>query len=242
MKKTMKQCELVVDGLNISFGHFTALKDINLCFPKGSLTAIVGPNGGGKSTLMKCVTGQLQPTKGRICLHGTSSENISYVPQKSFLDTSFPITVHEVAAMGLLSKKNLYRAITSDQIEKLDQTLEGMGLQNQREQLVETLSGGQFQRLLFARLLLQDQPLIILDEPFAHIDEQTKEVLLSIIQTWHQKGKTIVVILHELDLVKRFFPNTVLLAREVISRGPTDQVMSEKNIAAAFKKLLENTA
>ncbi|MAP24817.1 MAG: ABC transporter [Rickettsiales bacterium] len=239
---TNSQCELVVDSLTVSFGNFQALQDINLCFPKGSLTAIIGPNGGGKSTLMKCVTGQLQPTNGRIYLHGISPDKISYVPQKSLLDTSFPITVREVAAMGLISKKNLYRSIPSEQINKLDHTLNEMGLSNQKDQLVETLSGGQFQRLLFARLLLQDQPLIILDEPFAHIDEHTKEVLLSMIQNWHKKGKTIIVILHELDLVKRFFPNAVLLAKEVISNGKTAEVMSEKNIASAFKKLLENTA
>ena len=108
---TNSQCELVINSLTVSFGNFQALQDINLCFPKGSLTAIIGPNGGGKSTLMKCVTGQLQPTKGQICLHGTTPDKTSYVPQKSLLDTSFPITVREVAAMGLISKKNLYKSI-----------------------------------------------------------------------------------------------------------------------------------
>ncbi len=233
------QCALHLVNLTHSFGDFTALKNINASFKQGSLTAIIGPNGGGKSTLVKCITGLYKPTQGEVHFIGTKPENLSYVPQKSELDASFPVTVREVAAMGLLKAHRLHKKITREEQQKVEDVLDDIGLTYQKDHLVETLSGGQFQRLLFARLLLQDQPLIILDEPFSHIDEKTRETLLSIIKKWHKMGKTILVILHEIDLVRKFFPTSMLLAREVIASGKTENVLAKDNIAAAFEKILE---
>jgi zinc/manganese transport system ATP-binding protein len=235
----MTECALHLVGLTHKFGTFTALKEVDLSFQKGSLTAIIGPNGGGKSTLVKCVTGLYKPASGKIHFIGVNKDDLSYMPQKSELDLSFPVTVQEVVAMGLLTSPRINRKISQEEIEKIDSVLEEMGLYNQKNQLVETLSGGQFQRLLFARLILQDKSLIILDEPFSHIDEKTRDMLLKTIQGWHKKGKTILIILHEIHLVRKFFPQCVLLSRETIASGLTETVLSKDNIAEAFEKILE---
>lgn len=233
------ECALHLVNLTHKFGDFTALKSVNASFKKGSLTAVIGPNGGGKSTLVKCITGLYKPTQGEIHFIGNNKKDLSYVPQKSELDLSFPVTVREVAAMGLLSAPRMNRKISKEEKEQVDTVLEDMGLVHQKNQLVETLSGGQFQRLLFARLLLQNKSLIILDEPFSHIDERTREALLSTIQTWHEAGKTILIILHEIDLVRKLFPKSLLLAREVIAHGQTPDVLCKDNTARAFEKILE---
>ena len=155
---TKNCCELKIKNLSHAFGDYKALKEITACFKKGSLTAIIGPNGAGKSTFVKCITGQYKPTHGSISFVDATPTSFSYVPQKTALDVSFPITAREVAAMGFLGRKNLHKKISQEDLDRLDTVFEEMGLANQKDQLVETLSGGQFQRLLFSRLLLQDQP------------------------------------------------------------------------------------
>ena len=223
----------------MNYGSFCALHKISGTFQEGSLTAVVGPNGGGKSTLIKTINGLLKPASGRIIGAKTRRKNLAYMPQQSILDHHFPITVREVAAMGLSNMMAWHGGYAASHLEKIDAALASVGLSGLESRLIDSLSGGQFQRLLFARLILQDSPIVILDEPFSSIDLHTKKLLLSLIKSWHDKGKTIIVVMHELDLVKAHFPQTLLLARAVIHWGATSVALSQENMSRAFETFVE---
>ena len=198
----------------------------------GSLLAVIGPNGGGKSTLLKGILGQLAPLGGEIQL-GVAREEIGYLPQQSRIDRQFPITVREVVAMGLWRHCGLFGRLAHSQRARVDAALERVGLENMAESRLEALSGGQLQRALFARLWLQESRLMLLDEPFSAIDSQTTEDLLGLLHEWQQKGRTVLAVLHDMTQVSRHFPESLLLAREVIAWGETSSVVCEENLSRA---------
>lgn len=198
----------------------------------GSLLAVIGPNGGGKSTLLKGILGQLAPLGGEIQL-GVASEEIGYLPQQSRIDRQFPITVREVVAMGLWRHCGLFGRLAHSQRARVDAALERVGLENMAESRLEALSGGQLQRALFARLWLQESRLMLLDEPFSAIDSQTTEDLLGLLHEWQQEGRTVLAVLHDMTQVSRHFPESLLLAREVIAWGETSSVVCEENLSRA---------
>ena len=198
----------------------------------GSLLAIVGPNGGGKSTLLKGILGQLAPLGGEIRL-AVDRQEIGYLPQQSRIDRQFPISVREVVAMGLWRHCGLFGRLARQHRLKVDGALERVGLDGMADENLDALSGGQLQRALFARLWLQDAELMLLDEPFSAIDSQTTEDLLSLLRDWQSEGKTILAVLHDMNQVSRHFPTTLLLAREVIAWGPTDSVVTQANLDRA---------
>ncbi|MBP8174508.1 MAG: ABC transporter ATP-binding protein [Aeromonadaceae bacterium] len=198
----------------------------------GSLLAVIGPNGGGKSTLLKGILGQLAPLGGEIQL-GVAREEIGYLPQQSRIDRQFPITVREVVAMGLWRHCGLFGRLAHSQRARVDAALERVGLENMAESRLEALSGGQLQRALFARLWLQESRLMLLDEPFSAIDSQTTEDLLGLLHEWQQEGRTVLAVLHDMTQVSRHFPESLLLAREVIAWGETSSVVCEENLSRA---------
>ena len=198
----------------------------------GSLLAVIGPNGGGKSTLLKGILGQLAPLGGEIQL-GVAREEIGYLPQQSRIDRQFPITVREVVAMGLWRHCGLFGRLAHSQRARVYAALERVGLENMAESRLEALSGGQLQRALFARLWLQESRLMLLDEPFSAIDSQTTEDLLSLLHEWQQEGRTVLAVLHDMTQVSRHFPESLLLAREVIAWGETSSVVCEENLSRA---------
>lgn len=198
----------------------------------GSLLAIVGPNGGGKSTLLKGILGQLAPLGGEIRL-AVDRQDIGYLPQQSRIDRQFPITVREVVAMGLWRHCGLFGRLAHSQRARVAAALERVGLDNMAEARLEALSGGQLQRALFARLWLQESRLMLLDEPFSAIDSQTTEDLLALLREWQQEGRTVLAVLHDMTQVSRHFPQSLLLAREVIAWGDTGEVLCESNLAKA---------
>ncbi len=192
-------------------------------FTPGSLTAIVGPNGAGKTTLLRTIAGLHTSYEGRIVRGG----RIALLPQSPNLDRAFPITCAEVAAMGTWSAMHAFHPMPDP--DNIGESLETVGLSGFATRLVGTLSAGQFQRLLFARLILQDAPILLLDEPFNAVDARTEADLLRLIQRWHAAGKTIVAVLHDLDLVRRAFPDTLLLARDKIAWDQTSIALSSEN-------------
>ena len=198
----------------------------------GSLLAVIGPNGGGKSTLLKGILGQLAPLGGEMQL-GVAREEIGYLPQQSRIDRQFPITVREVVAMGLWRHCGLFGRLAHSQRARVDAALERVGLENMAESRLEALSGGQLQRALFARLWLQESRLMLLDEPFSAIDSQTTEDLLGLLHEWQQEGRTVLAVLHDMTQVSRHFPESLLLAREVIAWGETSSVVCEENLSRA---------
>jgi zinc/manganese transport system ATP-binding protein len=218
---------------NVTLGYdkHPAVHHLSLGIAHGSLVAIVGPNGAGKSTLLKALAGQLRPLQGE--LEGVQGQRMAYLPQQASMDRSFPITVQDMVAMGLWHEVGVLRGFKPEHIQRCRWALTQVGLSGFEKRALDTLSGGQFQRALFARLMLQDAPIVLLDEPFAAVDARTTRDLLAILHTWHQAGKTVIAVLHDLGQVRDHFPLTMMIARELIAWGPTASVLTEPHWARA---------
>ncbi len=221
---------VTIENLTVAYERHPALHHITGRFAAGSLTAIVGPNGAGKSTLIKAIAGALRPSGGRI---ERDDARIAYLPQQSEIERSFPITVLDTVLLGLWRRIGWRRGVTPEQSAAATDALHAVGLGHFEARPISTLSAGQFQRVLFARLILQDAPLILLDEPFTALDTRTTRDLLGLVAQWHREGRTVIAVLHDFEQVRAHFPDTLLLARELVAWGPTADVMTADNLAAA---------
>ena len=194
---------------------------------------MVGPNGAGKSTLFRGLAGILKPLSGSIDLGGLDIRDIAYLPQSVDIDRSFPISVFDLVGTGLWRSTGFFGGMGKAEREKIAQALAAVGLNGFENRSIGTLSGGQMQRMLFARVLLQDARLIVLDEPFNAIDAKTSVDLLALVKRWHGEGRTVLAALHDMDLVRANFPETLLLARGPVAWGLTAQVLTAENLAEA---------
>ena len=221
---------LRLHDLTLGYDRHPAVHHLGLAVEDGALLAVVGPNGAGKSTLLKGIAGLLRPMSGRVeCT--PSLARLAYLPQHAEVDRSFPLRVSEAVAMGLWHELGALGRMKATHHARVAQALEAVGLQGFERRTLDTLSGGQFQRMLFARLMLQDARLILLDEPFAAVDEATVSALMALVQVWHAQGRTVLAVLHDLALVRRAFPQTLLIAREAVACGPTAEVLTPANLA-----------
>lgn len=219
--------------LTLGYDGYPAVHHLDGEIAAGSLTAIVGPNGSGKSTLIKGIVGQLAPLGGAISVTGIERGRIAYLPQQSAVDRSFPITVLDLVALGLWHAIGSFRGLGTEGRGRVRIALEAVGLGGFERRALDTLSGGQLQRALFARVLVQDSRLILLDEPFTAIDAKTCADLMALIERWHGEARTIVAVLHDIELVKERFPRALMLARDVVAWGETRDVVSPRNLLAA---------
>lgn len=175
---------------------------------QGSMTALVGANGSGKSTLLKTIAGLLKPVSG-VCELRLSRKAIGWMPQRSELETGFPLTVYELVSMGCWPRCRWFGGISRSMQREILEALDAVQMRDFAEAQPATLSGGQLQRVLFARLLLQRSPLWLLDEPFNGIDSKTVTLLMSILQRQQQMGTTLLVVLHDRHLVQRYFSDVL---------------------------------
>jgi zinc/manganese transport system ATP-binding protein len=206
-----------------------AVHHVSGSFAPASLTAVVGPNGAGKSTLLRAIAGVHPADTGGIDRGGLRADDIALLPQASQLDRTFPMSCGDVVASGAIGRWGSFAALPDATAAQAEAALQRVGMRDFGRRLIGSLSAGQFQRVLFARLMLQDAPVILLDEPTAAVDARTAGDLLAIIQGWHAEGRTVIAVLHDLDLVARAFPQTLLLAREAIVWGDTTQVFTAEN-------------
>ena len=218
--------EIRLADLTLSHSRRPAVHHLSGRFAPGSLTAVVGPNGAGKTTLLRALAGLHAPESGRI---EAGPGRIALLPQASTLDRAFPIACRDVVLFGLWAEAGPCRALPRDAGGRAAAALDAVGLAGFARRPVGSLSAGQFQRVLFARLLLQDAPVILLDEPFNALDARTAADLLLMVRRWHGEGRTVIAVLHDLDLVARAFPETLLLARDPIAWGPTASALSAAN-------------
>src|SRR5271169_929604 len=196
----------------------------------GALLAVIGPNGAGKSTLFRGIVGILKPLAGSIEVGGLDVRDIAYLPQSAEIDRSFPISVFDFVGTGLWRKIGFFGGIGKEAGAKIAQALAAVGLSGFENRTIGTLSGGQMQRMLFARVLLQDTRLIVLDEPFNAVDVKTSADLLALVKRWHAEGRTVLAALHDIDLVRANFPETLLLAREAVAWGATSEALTAENL------------
>jgi zinc/manganese transport system ATP-binding protein len=220
---------LSFDNLTLGYESHPAVHHLSAAIEKGMLLALVGPNGAGKSTLLKGIMGQIAPLEGQVNFHDINKTDIAYLPQLNLVDRSFPITVQEMVALGAWKHTGAFGRLRSKHKREVASALKQLGLTGFEKRMIGSLSGGQIQRVLFARLLVQDATMILLDEPFTGVDSRTTHDLLHLIAAWHKQGKTIIAVLHDLEQVKSHFHHALLLSREPIAFGPTEEVLSKEN-------------
>ena len=233
---------LTFKDVTLGYRSHPAVHHLSGVLKAGSLTAVIGANGSGKSTLMKGITGMLKPMTGTITV--APDQAIAYLPQQSELDRHFPARVLDLVSLGLWNRRGLLGRHSREDRARISTALETVGLSGFEARTLDTLSGGQLQRALFARVLVQDADLILLDEPFNAIDAKTLTDLTVLIKRWHAEGRTVVVVVHDLDLVRAHFPETLLLARRLVAWGDTQKVLAPRNLQKArdFDETWDETA
>lgn len=229
----MTEACLTFRDLTLGYDSHAAVHHLNGEVRAGSLTALVGANGSGKSTLMKGMVGVIEPMSGTLAKKQGAS--IAYLPQQSELDRSFPARVVDLVSMGLWPKRGLLGRTSSRHRALVASAIAAVGLEGFETRPIDTLSGGQLQRALFARVLVQDAAIILLDEPFSGVDEPTVSDLVELIGKWHREGRTVMVVVHDLGLVRQHFPETLLLARRTVAWGPTADVLRPENLRRASR-------
>ncbi len=221
------------DNLTLGYDRHPAIHHLSLDIPAGALIAVVGPNGAGKSTLLKGLSGELRPIGGHIHRPALPPGGIAYMPQRSELDLDFPVSIFDMVAMGLWREIGAFGRIDNPRRHRVAQALAAVGLSGFESRPIGSLSGGQLQRARFARLMLQNAPVILLDEPFAAIDSRTVEDLIALILGWHAEGRSILAVVHDDGQVRRHFPTCLLLSRELVGYGPTASVLTDELLARA---------
>jgi zinc/manganese transport system ATP-binding protein len=224
---------VTLHNLTVAYNRHPAIHHISGAFREGSLTALCGPNGGGKSSLLKAIVGLVPVVSGHVEIPQDPKHAIAYLPQVVDVDRGFPLTVLDVADLGHWRRAGAFGRLSAAHRRQSLAALGAVGLQGLEQRPIEALSVGQFQRLLFGRLIVEDAPIILLDEPFNAIDQRTTEDLLRLVVAWSAQGRTVVAALHDLDMARRAFPETLLVARERIAWGPSIDVLGEGNLARA---------
>jgi zinc/manganese transport system ATP-binding protein len=219
--------------LTLGYDRHPAVHHLSGEVEAGALLAVVGPNGAGKSTLFRGLVGVLKPLAGSISLGGLDPRDIAYLPQSADIDRSFPLSAFDFVASGLWRQIGISGGVGRTQRALIAQALAAVGLTGFESRGIGTLSGGQMQRMLFARVLLQDASLIVLDEPFNAIDAKTSADLLLLVKHWHAEGRTVLAALHDIELVRAQFPQTLLLAREPVAWGATADVLTAEHLETA---------
>lgn len=214
------------ENVTVRYGRHVALHDISGHFHQGSLTAIAGPNGAGKSTLLKLIVGMLKPRTGRVTVQKDVS--VAYLPQMTSLQHDFPLSVLQAVCTGFWSVAGNVDGITADMRKQALNALAEVGLEGFGDRQISSLSGGQFQRLLFARVMVQNASLILLDEPFAAVDAETTGKLIQLLLQWHRQGRTIICVLHDLLLIQKYFPDSFVLAGKCLGHGHTHKMLEQK--------------
>lgn len=227
----MAQSLLEFHDLTLGYSSHAAVHHLSGAVVQGSLTAVLGANGSGKSTLLKGIAGLLKPMAGRISI--APETRIAYLPQQSEIDRGFPARVIDLVALGLWPSRGLLGRRSVEDRKRIATAIKIVGLEGFEQRPIDTLSGGQMQRALFARVMLQDANLILLDEPFNAIDQRTVEHLVAMISAWRDQGRTVITVIHDFEMARRHFPTTLLLARRPIAWGPTTEVLAQRNLERA---------
>lgn len=226
--------------LSVRYGRTLALDDITLDIPCGSSTAILGPNGAGKSTLLRAILGWQPSATGEIRLGDAHPQHLlprlAYLPQRHMIDWDFPITVRAVVEQGRYPSLRLFRQLGPDDRTRVDRALQELGLTDLADRQIRMLSGGQQQRVFLARALAQGADIFLLDEPFAGLDLFATEELTHILRAWEAQGRTVLAVVHELELARRGFTRGVLLDTALVAAGPIAEVLSPANIDRAYRR------
>jgi zinc/manganese transport system ATP-binding protein len=215
---------VLLRDVTVCYGRRVALEAISGEFAAGSLTAVVGANGAGKSTLLAAIAGVVRVTGGAVLC--SARHQLAYLPQLAALDRDYPLTVLELITLGGWREFGAFRSPGSALRARAVAVAETVGLAERLDRTIGEISEGELQRALFSRLIVQDASVILLDEPFAAVDAQTVPVLLDQVTRWHREGRTVIAVVHDLDIVRARFPATLVLARRCLAWGATETALS----------------
>src|SRR6201984_103688 len=227
--------QLALRDVTLGYDRHPAVHHLSGEVASGALLAVVGPNGAGKSTLFGGLGGIVKPLSGTIALSNLDARDIAYLPQIAEIDRSFPISVFDFVGTGLWRSTGMFGGIGKGSRETIAHALRSVGLTGFENRGIGTLSGGQMQRMLFARVLLQDAPMIVLDEPFNAIDARAAADLMMLVKHWQAEGRMVLAALHDMGMVREHFPETLLLARGPVAWGPTNEVLTPENLLVAMR-------
>ncbi len=237
-EQTAAPSALSVDDLTVAYSGKPAIWDVDLEVPEGVLMAIVGPNGAGKSTLIKAVLNLIPRAAGSARFYGQSYEQarslVGYVPQRGSVDWDFPTSVIDVVTMGLYGKLGWFRRPGRQERELARHALDQVGMADLADRQISQLSGGQQQRAFLARALVQDAQMYFMDEPFAAVDAVTERAIVTILHQLRDRGKTVLVVHHDLQTVEDYFDWVTLLNVEVIASGPTATTYTPDNLQKTY--------
>jgi zinc/manganese transport system ATP-binding protein len=217
---------ILLRDVTVRYGRRIALESVSGGFVSGSLTAVVGANGAGKSTLLAAIAGVVPLAGGAVNCAARQRRRLAYLPQLAAIERDFPITVSELITLGGWREFGAFRSPGTTLRARAALAADTVGLAARLGRRVGEISVGELQRALFARLIMQDAAVILLDEPFAAVDAQTLSVLLDQVTRWHREGRTVVAVLHDLDLVRARFPSTLVLARQCVAWDATEVALA----------------
>ena len=226
-----------IKNLTVTYKDTPALDNINVTLSKSKIVGIVGPNGAGKSTLIKAVLNIIS-SKGIIKIDNKLSKDqlgsVAYVEQKINIDYNFPIKVRECVSLGIYPKIGLFKNLNKSDWQKVDEALKLVGLEEFSNRQISELSGGQFQRVLMARCLVQEAKYIFLDEPFVGIDSVSEEIIMNTLRKLRDNGHTILIVHHDLRKVHAYFDEVLLLNKKLISYGSTKETFTRENLTNTY--------
>jgi ABC-type Mn2+/Zn2+ transport system ATPase subunit len=230
-----------VRDLRVDGDEAPILAGVTFSLAQGESLAVVGPNGAGKTTLIKALAGLIKPSAGEIRIFGGPPGKhlcLGYLPQRSEAEWNFPATVLDVVLMGRVGRNGLFRRLTRADRLKAEEALSRVGLSHLSRRRIRELSGGERQRMLIARALAQEARILLLDEPLAGLDAPAQEEILSLLRDLSQQGLSVLVSIHELDLVANYFDRALLLRNRPIALGRPQEVLTPENLRAAYGKAL----
>ncbi len=226
-----------VRALTVSYGERPVLRSVSFDVPRGKLMGVVGPNGAGKSTLLKAMLGLIIPDGGTVRVQGlpvvNSRNAVAYVPQTEAVDWDFPVTVYDVVLMGRYGRMGWFGRPGAADRQMALRALDQVSMIDFRSRHIRQLSGGQQKRVFIARALCQQADILLLDEPFAGVDAATEQAIFQLIDRLTADGKTLIVVNHDLSVLKRF-DLILLLNQQVVAFGPTDQTISDENMRRTY--------
>ncbi|MFZ5735636.1 manganese/iron ABC transporter ATP-binding protein [Rhodopseudomonas palustris] len=238
---------IAVRGLDVTYPNgYTAVRDASFTLGAGTICALVGVNGSGKSTIFKAIMGFVRPSAGSVELCGMPVARalkrniVAYVPQSEDIDWNFPVLVETVVMMGRYGHMNFLRIPSQADRRAVDQALERVGMTAYRDRQIGELSGGQKKRVFLARALAQGGRIVLLDEPFTGVDVKTETAIIDLLRELRDAGQLILVSTHDLGSVPQFCDQVVLVNRTVLAAGPTAETFTQRNLELAFGGVLRN--
>lgn len=229
---------LTIHDLTVAYQRKPVLWDVELDIPEGKLVGILGPNGAGKSTLIKACLDLVPRSSGWANFYGRPyremRDAVAYVPQRESVDWDFPVSALDVVAMGTYRQLGWFRRVGPAQRAQAREALERVGLAELADRQISQLSGGQQQRVFLARALAQDAKIVFMDEPFAAVDAATEQAIVEILRELQGRGRTVLVVHHDLATVTRYFDWLVLLNLRVVAQGPSEEVFTPENLRKTY--------